>query len=239
MQNTFETPRAAGCEPQHKRAGAFFISIALELALVVCVLIGAVMNFRATGFGMLQFYTVDSNLLAMGAALVSIIYKLVCAAKKTEVPRWVGMLKYMALSCLAVTFFTVLLVLAPMYGLKGYIIMFFSRDMLYHHFICPILAAVSFFLFDMPVAKPKRAAAAALVPTLAYAVVAICLNLTRTIEGPYPFLRVYEQSVWTSVMWCVLITLGAYGLALLLARLKSRQSRDRSGASVISPAGRG
>lgn len=51
----------------------------------------------------------------------------------------------------------------------------------------------------------------ALAPTLAYALAAILLNLCRIIEGPYPFLMVYAQPWYASVMWCIVI-LGIAGL---------------------------
>ena len=40
--------------------------------------------------------------------------------------------------------------------------------------------------------------------------------IAKVIEGPYPFLYVYKQPVYMSVLWCVIILGGAYLIALLL-----------------------
>ena len=44
----------------------------------------------------------------------------------------------------------------------------------------------------------------------------------RVVEGPYPFLRVYEQPVYMSIIWVIVILGSAYGIAFLLASLLNR-----------------
>ena len=81
------------------------------------------------------------------------------------------------------------------------------------HIICPVLAAVSFFALEGWAPFPKRDIVKALIPTLAYALVAVILNILRVIEDPYPFLMVYAQPWYMSVLWCVVIL----GIAAILA----------------------
>lgn len=169
---------------------------------------------------MLEMYTVDSNILAMLSCLIYAGFLIRKFRKGTEVPAWALMAKYAGVCCLTVTFLVVVAVLAPMFGPEGYQMMLLRGDMLYHHLFCPILAVLSFFLFDRVPMAPKKAAQIALIPTILYAAVTVILNLARVIEGPYPFLKVYEQPVWMSFVWVGLIIGGAYAIAWILARLR-------------------
>ena len=45
----------------------------------------------------------------------------------------------------------------------------------------------------------------ALVPTVLYGVYDLWGNLTGRIDGPYPFMRVYDQTLPKSLMWFVVI----------------------------------
>lgn len=78
-------------------------------------------------------------------------------------------------------------------------------SMLYQHTLCPILAVFSFLVFEIEDKLPKTDMLKALIPTLVYALIAIMLNICRVIEGPYPFLMVYSQPWYISVLWCVII----------------------------------
>lgn len=196
-------------------------SLLFNLAVAVLSAVGTVLSYAHNGAAMLRFYTVDSNLFAMLACLVYAVFLLRQLTGGKPVPVWAAMAKYMAVCCLGVTFVVVVAVLAPMYGLQGYRMMLFSGDMLYHHFLCPVLAALSFFLFDRVPLPARRAARIALLPTALYAAVLVLLNLTKAVVGPYPFLMVYRQPVWASCLWCGLILGGAYGLARLLARRRA------------------
>lgn len=46
-----------------------------------------------------------------------------------------------------------------------------------------------------------------------YLAAAVILNILRVMEGPYPFLLVYAQPWYLSVLWCVVIL----GIAAILA----------------------
>ena len=107
-------------------------------------------------------------------------------------------------------------------GAAGYVGMLFTGSMLYSHFLCPVLAVLSCLFFDPDQLPGRRAALYALIPTALYAAVTIVLNLCRLIEGPYPFLLVYQQSWWASVLWCIAIVGGAYLICLGLFSLMRR-----------------
>ena len=70
-----------------------------------------------------------------------------------------------------------------------------------------------------------------MIPPVLYAAVIVTLNLTRTVRGPYPFLLVYEQPVWASLLWAGVILGTAWLIALLLVLVK-RGRRSSSSPSV-------
>jgi hypothetical protein len=204
------------------------VSLVINCAIVVFELIAAVMSFGRNGAGMLAFYTEDSNLFAL---LTCSAYA-VCAVRslrsgRAVFPAAVTMLKYMSVCCLTVTFIVVVCVLCPMYGAEAYRFMLLENSMLFHHLICPVAAALSFIFFEPCPASGRRTALIALIPTAAYAAVTVTLNIARVMKGPYPFLHVYEQPVYMSVIWLAVILAGAYLIARLIALAGSAASRAR------------
>ena len=55
--------------------------------------------------------------------------------------------------------------------------------------------------------------------TIIYAIVLITLNILDIISGPYPFLKVKEQSIPMTIMWGGLILLGSYLVGQILYQL--------------------
>ena len=94
--------------------------------------------------------------------------------------------------------------------------------MLYMHTLCPILAIISFIFFERQTKITQKQTYYALIPTLIYAVIIITLNITKNVYGPYPFLHLYEQSVYTSIIWTIVMMGGAYLLAWLLKLLQNK-----------------
>lgn len=199
------------------------LNMLLNVAVTVFATVGCVISWQYHGIGMLQFYTVDSNLLGGAACAINTYFLIRQRINGKSVPIWARILKYTAVCCLMVTFLVVLLVLAPTVGgQEGYRVMFTQRDMLYHHLLCPLLILFSFLLFDRMPVKTLRAAAYAMIPTGLYAAVAIVLNLTGVMDGPYPFLHVYEQPIWASCLWFTVILGGAFLITLLFCALSKR-----------------
>ena len=61
--------------------------------------------------------------------------------------------------------------------------------------------------------------------TIAYAIVFITLNILKVYEGPYPFLMVYKQPVYMSIVWFILIVGGAFGIGKGIMWIKNRQEK--------------
>ena len=194
-------------EKQHN----LILALMANATIVILELAALALSLMEHGLGNFAFYTQDSNYLAAAASLIYCIHA-VKSLRGEEIPQWVGSLRYISVSCLIVTLFVVLLVLMPMSG-ENALFMLYGGSMLYQHTICPVLAAVSFFALEGWAPFPKRDIVKALIPTLAYALVAVILNILRVIEDPYPFLMVYAQPWYMSVLWCVVIL----GIAAILA----------------------
>ena len=206
-----------------KQKSKYLLEAVLNLLIFISSLSGCIIIYFKQGFTMLMFYTVDSNILALLASLLVGIYALKAYKSGVKIPESIKMLKYVSVCCLTVTFIVVVLVLAPMNGIKGYQMMLFSGDMLFHHLISPVLSILTFLMFDRVSYSNSKSASFALIPTIIYAVILITLNLLRIVEGPYPFLRVYAQPFYLSLIWFILIVGGAYLIAYGLAKSKPCQ----------------
>lgn len=181
------------------------IILVINIAIIIFEIIGIIVRLQVKGALGIEYYTMDSNLLALAASSAYIFYTL----RGKPQPKWLNILKYVSTTMLAVTFLVVIFVLSPMLE-NGLYILLLTDQMLYNHLICPILAIASFLLLEKHNLKNKDI----LWPigtTLLYAVILIILNLCRVIDGPYPFLQVYNQSIFATLGWAILI-LGGTGL---------------------------
>lgn len=182
-------------------------------AIVVMEIVSAFPSTRTHGFKQFQYYTQDSNYLAMICSAVYAVFLLRSLLRGKAVPRWAETLHYLSVCCLCVTFLVVLFVLAPIpeVGFRIFIV----EAMLYQHLLCPVVATLSFLLFERPFLS-RYAPFAAWIPTILYAIVSTTMNVARLWYGPYPFLLVYEQPIYMSVLWAILIPFGALTVAWLL-----------------------
>ncbi len=209
------------------------IAILMNLAVTVLAFIGAVTSFRRNGAGMLQYYTVESNLFGAAACAIMAVLLLRKMISGKEVPAWAAILKYMSVCCLSLTFLVVVTILAPMNnGMGGYRALLTHDDMLYLHLLCPVLAFVSFLLFDNIPFRTIKMACISLIPTVCYAAVTTTLNVIRVMVGPYPFLYVYEQPLWMSFVWFMLIFGGAFAIGAFLARVKQVPGKSKGLANL-------
>lgn len=189
--------------------------MALNILIIFLEMIGFVFAFSNHGWSALIYYTELSNILLFVAAMFYVCYTVwTLQGQKIKMPRYVWLLKYAATLSVAITLIVVITILswATKYSLWTLLT---QQSMLFHHTLCPILAIVSFLFFEKYHFK-KTDAFIAVSFTLLYAVVTIFFNLIGELVGPYPFLMVYAQPWWASLLWCVTILGGAYALARLL-----------------------
>ena len=207
-------------------------SFVLDAAIAVLGAAGAILSFLAEEphWTAIRYYTLDSNLLLLAACSVQAVFEAgILAGKRLFVPSWARLFKYVAVCLTSVTFLVVLLILMPMLGgLRVFPQAFLMHSALFHHFLCPVLGFASYVFADRAGFPDKRVTWLALAPTLLYAVVTTAMNYARLLHGPYPFLYVYEQPLWMTVLWFLLIPGFAWVLAWAVWKLALRRSKPRA-----------
>lgn len=218
----------------------------LHIMLVVLEMIDTNYAYAEDGLGMLIYYTEDSNLLCLlTSALFTIVmlpiiyrgqmtgfvstYLMRNASKKerkTVLPVWLLVLRYVTSCCLLVTFLVVLFVLGPA---NGYHAMLVEGTHLINHVGAPLLSLhILLFLETEPRQMlPAWAPLCAVGVTTLYAVPVLGLNIAKRYVGPYPFLHVYEQSVLQSVLWFLAILGGNALIAVLVKKVYDRCIRKK------------
>ena len=121
----------------------------LNILIALITLIIVVSFFRKEGQWVpergkfaLRFFTTLSNMLCAAACLLTAL-----AINAGGIPEWIWMLKYIGKAAVTVTMLTVLFFLAPSFG-KGALKVLLSGTDLFMHLITPLLALVSFCVFE-------------------------------------------------------------------------------------------
>ena len=182
------------------------ISLALNLSIIYMETIAMPISWDYGHELVFTMYTELSNMFNVAVCALVALCQVLDLFTGRELPRWVKQLKFWSTSCLTMTFLTVVFILAPMYeDGNGWYIMLFTGSMLYHHFLNPVVAMASFLLFEREPRLPLASVPLALVPTIVYGVYDLWGNITGRIDGPYPFMRVYDQTIQESLMWFAII----------------------------------
>jgi hypothetical protein len=188
------------------------VSIALSIIIIILEIIALIVCYNSFGIN-LAYYTIDSNIFL----LISTILYLITI---NNVPKIVQLLKFSSTLSVFITFLVVVFVLYPMYDFN-FQFMFLDGPNLYMHVLCPLLAVISFIFFDSnEIENSLKNNLRSLYFTIIYAIILISLNILNVVSGPYPFLKVNQQSPLMSLFWIVLILGGALILSKALLFLK-------------------
>ena len=188
------------------------VSIALSIIIIILEIIALIVCYNSFGIN-LAYYTIDSNIFLL---ISTILYLLTI----NNVPKIVQLLKYSSTLSVFITFLVVVFVLYPMYNFN-FQFLFLDGPNLYMHVLCPVLALISFIFFDSnEIENSLKNNLRSLYFTIIYAIILISLNILNVVSGPYPFLKVNQQSPLMSVFWIVLILGGALILSKALLFLK-------------------
>lgn len=194
---------------------AFVVNISVAIMEIVASIIGGILHLKDYGLKIFFFYTQDSNLfLLLACVIMAVIQTEMLWGKWEKTPLWVQRVKYMATCTVSLTFIVVIFVLIPLAGFDSAVDKLFTEVKLYHHFLCPLVACLSFVTLEKEPELQFKDTLYALIPTAVYAVIMTVLNILRIVEGPYPCFKVYEQSVFMSCVWFVVILGTAYGIAV-------------------------
>lgn len=210
------------------------ISLIVNVVLVIMEFVGLVLmvelykSYNLHPFGWLKYYTQLSNIFSMLAALTVAFFTARDLIKNTDsTPEIVRLIKFSSACCLTETLLVTMFVLAPMGMMGGFVPIMFEGPNLYHHFLCPIVSVLSLCILERGEKITLRHCVYSMVPTLIYGVAAVVLNLTKVWHGPYPFLYVYEQPVYMSIIWAVVILGGAFAITVLVKFLANLHLRKR------------
>lgn len=186
--------------------------IVLSVIIIILEIIALIVCYNSFGIN-LAYYTIDSNIFL----LISTILYLITI---NNVPKIVQLIKYSSTLSVFITFLVVVFVLYPMYDFN-FQFMFLDGPNLYMHVLCPLLAVISFIFFDSnEIENSLKNNLRSLYFTIIYAIILISLNILNVVSGPYPFLKVNQQSPLMSLFWIVLILGGALILSKVLLFLK-------------------
>ena len=118
------------------------VSVVLNLLNALFVAGAVYAHLRKNTFAaVMKYFTVLSNLFCAVASLAVAVARL-----SGSVPQGVLLLKYVGTSAVTVTLLTVLFFLGPAYGYQFLL----SGPDLWLHLICPVLAIVSYLVWDQP-----------------------------------------------------------------------------------------
>ncbi len=185
---------------------AFSIIAWLMLAL------GSGGNLAQRGVESLKYFTVLSNLFS---AIVCTIYLVVGMQPNLGVPDWLLALKLASASSVMLTFLTVVLALAPVYGWKS----MYSGGNFWLHLVLPLLAAIDCCLYVPLGQLPAWWTITAMAPTMLYGVFYLRNILVHGAEENgvtydfYQFLR-WGRNRIPVVMLAML--LASWGIGVLL-----------------------
>ncbi len=199
------------------------ILVLTNIAILVLEMIGLFYGIKNRGISLFLYYTQISNIFALVTTALLLVYVI-----QGKYPAFLSALRYMSATTLAITFIVVLFVLGPMAAIPGgpgFFSMYLGGSLPYHHFFCPILVFLSFVFLEPSPEFSRKNCAIAVIPTVIYAIVLIILNLTRVTVGPYPFLRVYDQPVYVSLIFGIVILSAAYFIGRLTLKLSAGKGK--------------
>lgn len=198
---------------KHKNS-KLYCAFIINILIIIMELFAFLVCYKESGFACFKYYTQDSNLFLMFTSLLYVISLLICDKK---IPHFVSLLKYAATTSVVITFLTVVTILAPVMG--GYKAMLLDGTMLIHHLICPIFGFVTFVFFEKHNLNGLKDALISMIFTCLYGVAAVTLNVLKIMDGPYPFLKVYDQTILMSIFWLILMMGSSYLITVLIGNL--------------------
>ena len=193
-------------DPLKKSALYGFIA---DIAVLTVALTGVVMQFLLSHpwWGTFRTFMFYSSLLLIAASGGHALFEeRILRNKGSFVPSFIHVSKYVSVCCAAVTLLASIFVLVPLSGgIRSCPELLLRSPGIFLRVLAPLAGFVSFVFIDRTALPDRRVKMLPLIPSGLYALLLIVLNMTRTIRGPYPFLLLYEQPLWLSILWFVLL----------------------------------
>lgn len=148
----------------------FLIFVLTAYSVVSFYIKGGDANMKVRKEKCFEYFTVDSNILAAVASAVMIVFNIMSFSKGGfTAPGWALVFKLVGSTAVGLTFIVVVTMLAP-FAERGYFSLFEGTSF-FMHFLTPVLAILSFVLFESGTKIGYINILFALIPTLIYAVV--------------------------------------------------------------------
>lgn len=195
-----------------KKNKLIIIELIINILIIILEIIGFTQGIKDMGLSTLKYYTQDSNLLLLISSCI-ITYYLI--KRKDTIPQFWKWFRFTSIVSITLTLIVVITILSWMMpgGLKG---MLLEGMFLYHHTLCPILGLFSFIFLEKYDIRNNKQIIRTIYFTFIYALTLIILNILKIVDGPYPFLKVYNQPLIISIVWFILIIGGTFFIATLL-----------------------
>ena len=195
------------------------MAIILNISIVIMEIIGLCL-MENLNYEYFLYYTQDSNIIALIISLLFVI-SLIIKTKNEKFRNIMIKLRYFSTCYLILTFLVVLFILNAQMEDKGFLL--FHREMLFLHFLCPIVSFISLIWFDVKTINnfslSMKDSLISMTFTLLYGITLIILNITKVYTGPYPFFEVYKNPPIMSVVWFIVIIFGAFLISLAIKEL--------------------
>ncbi len=183
---------------------------------------------QSTKIGMFRFFTVDSNIFMGIMSLVFIIQDIqILSGKKKELTKKDYIWKLMATSGVFLTFFVVFTYLknVSQYGLASLLM----NSNLFFHLLVPLLAIITFVLFERNNKLSFKHSLYGIIPTFVYGLyylTQILMHMKNGVVSPkYDFYYFVQNGVSTALYVIPIIFLISYILSLVLYAFNQKRKK--------------
>ncbi len=216
------------------------ISLIYNIIIFVLVLIFTILMFYQiqlfdtgkgntldeNGFSIFKFFTVDSNILLGISSFILAIYEYrVLKKKRSDIPYWVYLIKYMGTCAVALTFVITLLWLSPSLG-KNFYLLYLNSNFVFH-LVAPILAFISYTKYEKNDLSFKSTLLC-LLPLFSYAIFYVS-NLiahfdNNTVDPKYDFYGFVKGGKGSIVVALILIAMITYIFSFIIFKCNKRKN---------------
>lgn len=183
--------------------------VAVNFSIVVWEVVSIVLRLVHKEQGMLLYFTVQSNLLAMVVCAICGV----CALRG----------RYLVTLYSWVTYLLAFALIVPLVGAStqvgGYYAMFLEGENFLNHLACPV-AMVTLYLTCLPKRVTLDGATLAIATVLCYGTTMYLLNAFGVVSGPYFFFEVHRFPLGTILLMLVVLVAMATLLSLTLYAIK-------------------
>lgn len=168
------------------------ISVILLIVIILCEIWGITAVDREKLLGSMIYYTQLSNVAALFSAALLLVFGPLS---------WITAFRYLAVCMLVMTCLVTVFILRPL--IKNDYILLWCRSGFFLHLVCPFLNVISYSFLEAHVTARGMIIPPAV--TLVYGVIMLYMNYINKIDGPYPFLRIHNQSKTATVIWIIVL----------------------------------